>query len=120
MKRRPFSGGARSLPLAGAALLVPVSLLPAEDRFWVDPAGGTFSAANKWSLTAGGAGGASTPGTADVANFTLNNTYRVVFAFPTTNQSLKVTNGNVTFDLNALTYNTTASTAALVGAVGQT
>lgn len=43
------------------------------DRYWVnDDADGDFSGANNWSAADGGAGGASVPGTGDIAYFTGN------------------------------------------------
>ncbi len=45
------------------------------DRYWVnDDADGDFSGANNWSASTGGAGGASVPGTGDVAIFDGNGT----------------------------------------------
>jgi T5SS/PEP-CTERM-associated repeat protein len=98
-----------------AALLLAPGSLHAADRYWIDSAGGNFSPNSKWSLTAGGAGGAIAPGVSDVANFTLNNTYTVEFFVSPTNTDLNVDNGNVTFDLNGNSYTGTSSICIEVG-----
>jgi T5SS/PEP-CTERM-associated repeat protein len=93
----------------------------AADRFWITPTGGTFGAIANWSATDGGAGGASVPGVADIANFTLNNTYEVNFTTDPFNTDLDVENGNVTFDLNLNTYTLTGLLPIVVGGIaGQT
>ena len=105
-------------------LLASLAVVPANaaDRFWVTPSGGTFGTAANWSATAGGAGGASVPAAADVASFTLNNTYTATFSSDATNLRMDVTNGAVTFDLNAKRYTLTGgAAAATIGSViGQT
>ena len=109
-----------SLRLAVALALAP-SLTHAADRFWIDGLGGPFATTTNWSATDGGAGGASVPGVADIANFTLNNTYTVNFASAVTNTDLDVENGNITFDLGGFTYSLTSGNGISIGNVaGQT
>lgn len=97
------------------------SLLHAGDRFWIDVTGGVFINIPNWSLTDGGAGGATAPGAADTANFTLNSTYTVSFSSSFTNQALDVDDGNVTFDLFGNTYITTSTLGIEIGTTsGQT
>ena len=104
-----------------AALLCLAPSLHAASRFWITPTGGTFGTSANWSATDGGAGGASVPGAADFANFTLNSTYTVTFAAGVTNLNLAVQIGTVTFDLGGLTYTLTSTTGVDVGFVaGQT
>ena len=106
---------------AAVALLHPTPALNAADRFWVDPTGDSFSSTPAWSLTDGGAGGASVPGAADVANFTLNNTYLVFLSSNITNVAMDVSLGTVNFDLNGNSYQTTSVVALDIGdVVGQT
>ncbi len=120
MKSHPQSILATSIA-AAAALLCLASPLHAADRFWIDSLGGSFSDLANWSATDGGAGGASVPVAADVANFTLNSTYTVTFSSAPTNLGLDVENGNVTLDLNGLTYTLTSGGAVFAGNVsGQT
>src|SRR5688572_25732536 len=102
--------------IAAAAALIFTPSLHAADRFWIDPAGGTFNLTTDWSATDGGAGGASVPGAVDTANFTLNSTYTVFINANATNLSLEVENGTVTFDI-AGTYTATSSSAVLIGNV---
>ncbi len=91
----------------------------AANRFWITPTGGFFGTpglANvNWSATDGGAGGATVPGAADTAFFTLNNTYDITLSVAVTNQSLNVHRGNVTLDLDGLTYTGTSGIAILAG-----
>ena len=108
--------------IAAAAALIFTPALHAADRFWIDSLGGAFDISGNWSATDGGVGGATVPAAADVANFTLNNTYTVTFNAAATNLALDVENGNVTFDLNGLSYTATSNFgAAFIGNVsGQT
>ncbi len=106
---------------AAAALLLLAPSLHAADRFWIDPAGGPFADIANWSATAGGAGGATVPGAADVANFTLNSTYTVTFGAAVTLNALDAENGNVTLDLGGFTHTLTSGAASFIGEVaGQT
>ena len=111
---------------AGFALVVLApTAASAADRFWIDSTGGSFGtsgvASPNWSNVAGGAGNFTAPGAADIANFTLNNTYDVTFSAAVTNLELNVDNGNVTFDLNGLTYTVTGGLAIDVASInGQT
>ncbi len=107
---------ARILVTGIAALLLPATL-HAANRFWIDPLGGSFTATTNWSATSGGAGGASVPIAADVANFTLGANYSVSFSGATTNLALDVDNGTVTFALNGSTYTTTGSFGTDIAAV---
>ncbi len=98
--------------VAAAALIgFASSPIHAADRFWIAPNGGQFGATAFWSTTAGGPGGASVPGPADTANFTLDETYEVAFLADATNFMLDVEDGDVTFDLRGRTY-TVASNQA--------
>ena len=86
-------------------ILVVCPLADAADRFWRNPAGGTFSTAGNW--------GGGVPGPSDVANFSLTNnlffptTYTVNFTANATNQGLVIHDDNVKFDLNSRIYTTT-------------
>jgi T5SS/PEP-CTERM-associated repeat protein len=117
--------GAARVPLAIVLACFVWRPVDAAERFWITPTGGGFGTPGvpdvDWSNTDGGAGGALTPGVADVANFTLNNTYDVTFSSAVTNTDLDIENGNVTFDLEGLTYTGTSVLAIEVGKVlGQT
>ena len=108
------------LTAAAALLCLAPSPLSAADRFWNTASGGLFTN-NLWALTEGGAGGASPPGVADIANFTLNNTYTITFASDPVNTALHVENGIVTFALNNRTYSLTSAGGLEIGNVpGQT
>ncbi|MDX1964075.1 MAG: hypothetical protein SFX18_13055 [Pirellulales bacterium] len=106
----------RRMTLAAVVCLLPATL-PAADRFWIDPLGGNFVDNGNWSAVSGGAGGASVPGAADDTNFDLNNTYTVSFSGNVTNNSLDVDNGNITFDLNGLTYTLLTNFGVDIGTV---
>jgi T5SS/PEP-CTERM-associated repeat protein len=96
------------------------SLLHGADRFWVIISG-PFNTPAAWSATDNGPTGATVPGVADVANFTLNNATNVTFSSAVTNTALDVDNGTVTFDLNGFTYRLTDPFAIDIGSVsGQT
>ena len=113
--------------VASAATLVlafSVTQTRAADRFWAGPFGGAFGAANIWSLTEGGAGGASVPGASDVARFgrtsdptILQLNYTVSFSSSPTNQAVRVEDDFATFDLNGQTYTTSTATGIVVGTV---
>ncbi len=122
MKRTPLSHLRFSLRRVPAAVLLSLApALHAADRFWITPAGGTHGTAANWSATDGGAGGATVPGVADVANFTLNNTYTVNFGAAATMNALDAENGNVTLDLGGFTCTLTSGGASFIGQVaGQT
>ncbi len=95
----------------------------AANRFWVTGAGGAFATNANWSTAAApAAGGATPPGAADVANFTLSPTpYTVNLAANVTNAGLLVANGSVTLDLGANTYTITGAQGTSIGTtVGQT
>jgi fibronectin-binding autotransporter adhesin len=121
-------GKKRICARAGFAIicLAASGAIHAAERFWVTPTGGVFGAPGgispSWSTTAGGAGGATVPGAADIANFTLNNTYDISFGTSLTNQALDIENGNVTLDLDTFhIYTLTNATAVRIGNVaGQT
>jgi T5SS/PEP-CTERM-associated repeat protein len=121
-----FCGAARRAALAVGLVFTAQTFFPAlalgADRFWVTPAGGAFAASpTHWSVSQGGASGASVPSTGDIANFTLNTAYTVTFGMSATNQQLHVENGTVTFDLLGQTYTHTTLTGTAVGNVaGQT
>ena len=100
-----------------SVLALAASPLLAANRYWIDPAGGTFGASSNWSATAGGAGGASVPGPADIANFTLGNFYALDFFNSHVNHRLDVENGGVMLDLNNQVYTLQSTSAARVGAV---
>ena len=96
MKRTPLSllrFTLRTVPAAAAGLLCLAPALHAADRFWIGTAGGAFGSTGNWSATDGGSGGASVPGAADVANFTLNNTYTVTFGAAVTLNALDAGHG---------------------------
>src|SRR6185436_1259216 len=121
MGRKKFSGQAG----IAAVLLAASSVVNAAYRFWVIPTGGSFGAPGvvspSWSTTAGGAGGATVPGAADTANFTLNSTYDITFFTGLSNQFLDVRNGNVTFALGGTTYTLTdAHAMTIAGVAAQT
>ncbi len=122
MKRTPLSHLRFSLRRVPSAVLLSLApALHAADRFWITPAGGTHGTAANWSATDGGAGGATVPGVADVANFTPNNTYTVNFGAAATMNALDAENGNVTLDLGGFTCTLTSGGASFIGQVaGQT
>jgi T5SS/PEP-CTERM-associated repeat protein len=66
-------------------------------RTWNNPLGGIFAASANWSAGA-------VPGVADIAHFSLDETYTVNFNSSPVNLGLEVVNGDVTFDLNGNTY----------------
>jgi hypothetical protein len=66
------------------------------ERYWVTPGSGSFGATANWAVVPGGTPGQSVPGSADVANFTLNAAYGVTLSAPVTNQLMEVENGSVT------------------------
>ena len=110
----------RILALSIASFLLAPSL-HAADRFWIDPLGGTFADIANWSVSDGGAGGASVPVAGDSANFTLNNTYTVSFGAAVTLNALDGENGNVTLDLGGFTHTLMSGNASFIGQVaGQT
>ncbi len=116
-----------SLRLAVAMTLATLSpsLLHAANRFWVDTNGDDFGIpgdnSTNWSPFDNNVGGVSVPTTTDIAYFTQNSTYTVTFSSDVTNLELNVTNGTVTFDLNARTYLVTSLGAIEIGGVsGQT
>jgi fibronectin-binding autotransporter adhesin len=91
----------------------------AADRFWITSTGGSFNSLTNWSATDGGLGGASVPAAADIANFTLSNTYEVEFPLAGSlfNTDLDLEDGNVTFDLNGSTYTMTGIIPIVVGGI---
>jgi len=103
--------------LAATASIALGSAVPArgQNRFWITNAGGDFSSSANWSTTAGGAGGATPPGAAEVANFMLSRLYTVSFAANVTNTGLLVGNDSVTFDLNGNVYTITGATGTRIG-----
>lgn len=112
-----FMKTSRILAHTIAALLLAPSL-HAVELFWADPGGGLYADLLNWDLTNGGPGGDGIPGAADGANFTLNNTFTVTFnAATTTNLTLDVEDGNVTFSLNGNTLVVTSSAAIDIGNV---
>ena len=107
--------------IVAATLLCLTPSLHAINRFWINTGGGAYGANSNWSATDGGVGGATIPGPADSAIFTVNSTYTTTFSAGTTNAIVDIEEGNVTFDLNATTYSLTNSIALTVGSVlGQT
>lgn len=103
--------------LSAAMVLAATAPAKAQNKFWVNSAGGSFPTAASWSTVAGGAGGAGAPAAGETANFTLGNTYTVGLANSVTNAALNVTNGNVTLDMNAFQYTLTGSVAATIGSI---
>ena len=114
----PFRLLAVSFLLFEATNVVTKRVLAA-DRFWITTTGGSFNSTTHWSATDGGLGGASVPAAADIANFTLSNTYEVEFpvAGSLFNTDLDLENGNVTFDLNGSTYTLTGTLPIVVGGI---
>src|SRR5688572_11159379 len=82
----------------------------AVDRDWVNGSGGFFQTTTNWDPI-------GVPNAADRAIFDLNGTYTVSFIGSRTNSRLLVSDGDVTFDLNAATYtlSNTGSTSLIVG-----
>ncbi len=103
--------------VAAALICCAPSPLQAVDKFWIASGGGTFGTAANWSLSDGGVVGGGVPVAADVANFTLNNTYTVNFGAGVTNTNLDVDNGDVTFNLNRNTYTLTGSSGIDIGLI---
>ena len=69
--------------------------------YWNDPWGGNFNSSGLWHPSDG------PPGAADSAYFNLsypNDTYTIDFSSNVTNSYLYVPHGNVTLNLNGLTY----------------
>jgi autotransporter-associated beta strand protein len=69
---------------------------------WVDPGGGNFTSALRWSSNA-------TPQAGQEAVWNLNSTYTVFFASAQTTASAQVRAGAVTFNLGATSYNAGAT-----------
>jgi T5SS/PEP-CTERM-associated repeat protein len=87
----------------------------AQNRFWITTLGGNFSSTANWATTAGGAAGASVPGAADNANFTINSVYTVSHTANTTNAGVLVANGGVTLDMDGFTYTVTGASGTAIG-----
>jgi T5SS/PEP-CTERM-associated repeat protein len=92
---------------AAAACLAP-SPLQAADRYWglgFLSYDGSFGDTDHWSFIDGGPGGASVPGTNDVARFNRDTRYTVTFSSSYSNLGVVVSAGEVAFDLNGHAYN---------------
>ena len=86
---------------ASAALFSFITPAPATDRFWNNPAGGSFNLPANWQLGV-------VPGPADNAYFGLGNSiYPVTFPTNVSNIQLTINRNNVTFDLLAHQYQLT-------------
>src|SRR5688572_9406127 len=84
------------------ALAVPTAAALGVERFWDEPAGGTFGEPGNW------AGGVA-PGSDDIAVFDLPaSSYAVGFSAGRSNLQLTVNDGRVTYDLNGHTYTLTS------------
>ena len=70
---------------------------PSNKWLWMDPAGGLFTSAIRWSSTA-------VPQAAQEATWNLNSTYTISFTTPQTTANAQVRGGNVTFNLGGTTY----------------
>jgi T5SS/PEP-CTERM-associated repeat protein len=75
---------------------------------WINAAGGVFNNATNWNPL--GAPSSS----ADVAVFSLNNTYTVTFSNSPVNGSLQVNDGAITFNLDGQTYGQAGATVGNV------
>ena len=84
---------------------------PGSRWLWMDPAGGSFSSAIRWSSTAA-------PQAGQEAVFHLDNAYTVNFVSARTTAAAEVRGGNVTFNLGTTTYNA-GSTLDVAPAAGQ-
>jgi len=71
---------------------------PSNKWLWMDSAGGLFTSAIRWSSTV-------VPQAAQEATWNLNGTYAIAFTSPQTTANAQVRAGNVTFNLNGVTYN---------------
>jgi len=100
--------------LAFAIALAASTTLQAADRFWVT-GNGPFGSSSSWSTIDGGPSGASVPGLADIANFTLPTTYTVVGSTNATVQQVAVKAGTVTLDLAGLTLTATLASGYRIG-----
>jgi autotransporter-associated beta strand protein len=70
---------------------------PSNKWLWMDPAGGLFNSAIRWSSTV-------VPQAAQEATWNLNSTYTISFTTPQTTANANVRGGNVTFNLGSTTY----------------
>ena len=70
---------------------------PNHKWLWMDPAGGNFTSAIRWSSTA-------VPQAGQEAIWNVGATYAVVFDSPQTTANARVLAGNVTFNLGGTTY----------------
>lgn len=73
---------------------------------WKTAANGTFGTAANWSV---GTFTSGTPGAGDLAGFNVAGSYTVTFGAGATNHQLLVRQGDVTLDLNSVTYNQTST-----------
>ena len=84
---------------ASATLLALANPSHAIQRFWNNPAGGSFNVAANWQLGV-------VPGPADQAYFSLGSAFTYPVSFPTdvSNNQLTINQNNVTFDLLSHQY----------------
>lgn len=72
----------RSFVLLSVAICTTVGFAAAKaaDRFWIAPLGGAYGSTANWSLTSGGASGASVPASGDNAIFDIKDEYAALLA----------------------------------------
>jgi T5SS/PEP-CTERM-associated repeat protein len=92
-------------------LYMPVS--SAAERYWLNPAGGSFETVANWDN--------GLPGTSDTANFTLNEDYIVTIAESHTNRNLFLQRGDVSLNIGSYGYalSATSSPAIVIGTPGE-
>ena len=83
--------------------------LNAAARYWTGAADNNWSNTNNWSTTSGGTGGASVPGSGDVANFDANGLVNCTLDATVNVAGLTVTSGytmTITQSTNTITIGT--------------
>jgi hypothetical protein len=98
--------------LFAAAFLVPDNEAQAANRYWVAASASNWNTNANWSTTSGGAGGASVPGFADIANFdggglgncSINTNVNVAGINIASGYTSTITQGAVTITVGASNY----------------
>jgi len=81
---------------------------------WSNASGGNYSTAANWTPAGG------PPGSGDIAQLTLPNTYAINYTTSPTINTLTQTQGDVTLNLNSTTFTTTNGTNNVMGSAGLT
>ena len=93
----------------------------AVERYWIDPGGGPFTDTGNWSAIAGGVGGASVPGSGDLAIYRIDPTYTVGFpGREILDPPLTYQTGFVLVDAGVVTFVDTGGLDEIPGAINAT